>query len=858
MRSTQPIVSPSLFKTGWRYLVRTPWQTLLMILGIMLGVSVVVAIDLANESASKAFDLSTEAVAGKATHIISDSPSGLDEEIYVKIKRSGLPYPSAPIVTQYVTSPQLGDLPLQLLGVDPFSEQPFRSYLNPGDEALSPQYLFEFLTTPGAVLISTDLAQRFGLDAGNEISLDVGGQVKSAKVVGLIDPDDDLSRRGLNSLILTDISTAQEMTSQFGRVNRVDLILPEDDPNAVSEIQRYLPENAVVQPSSAREGAVKQMTAAFRTNLTALSLLALVVGVFLIYNTMTFSVIRRRTMFGTLRTLGLTRLEIFIMVLVEALVVGVLGSGLGIGLGLLLGEGSVRLVTRTINDLFFTLTVQEIAVPFISILKGALVGVLATLTAAVPPAWEAASVSPRESLLRSELEQKTHFLISMGVWLGLGLLIVGGGILMIPTPSLVFGFSGTFGVIIGLSLLTPAITRVFMKIVNRLAAEKGNMIFRLAPRQVINSLSRTSIAIVALMIALSVSIGVNLMIGSFRYTVVAWMDQILTGDIYIRPSGNNLSLTNLSIDQEIIKEVQSFPGVQSAALLRSVTVDSPNGPIVVSANNNSLDGLEQLYLWVDGSPMQAWERVQEGAILVSEPLARRLGLPLEGGTLTLYTDRGPHEFPVAGIFYDYSSAQGGIVMWMDQYQQFWNDAGITAVSVQMEPGTEADQLVADMQDELLPIQSLLIRPNSELRSVTLEIFDRTFAITGALQVLTTLVAFIGVVSAMLSLQLEKQRQMGLMRALGLTVRQLWQLIMMETGLMGIVAGLVAMPTGYILALILVFIINRRSFGWTLQLQILPDPFLQTFVVAVVAALLAGLYPAWRVSQRVAADALRFE
>jgi len=261
---------------------------------------------------------------------------------------------------------------------------------------------------------------------------------------------------------------------------------------------------------------------------------------------------------------------------------------------------------------------------------------------------------------------------------------------------------------------------------------------------------------------------------------------------------------------------------------------------------------------VDGSPMEAWEKVQQGALLVSEPLARRLGLPLDGGELTLYTDRGPHTFPIAGIYYDYSSAAGGAIMWLEQYRTYWDDDKITAIAIKLNPEADADQTVLDLQSEITRIQSLLIRPNRELRADTLEIFDRTFAITSALQILTTLVAFIGVVSAMLSLQLEKQRQLGLLRALGLTVRQLWGLVLLETGLMGAVAGLVAMPTGYMLSLILVYIINRRSFGWTLQMATLPEPFIQAMLVAVLAALLAGLYPAWRVRRRVTADALRFE
>ena len=436
MRTAPPSLSPTLIKFGWRHLSRTPWQSLLMVLGIMLGVGVVVAIDLANGSASKAFDLSTEAVAGKATHVISGSPQGLDEDIYAELKREGTSYPLAPVVTQYVVSPQLGELPLQLLGIDPFAEAPFRSYLSSNGETLSLQALTDFLTVPGAVLLSSDLAQRFSLAPGSKFTLKIGGLSREAEVVGLINPDDDLSRRGLNSLILADIATAQELTGQTGTLDRIDLILPEDDPAAAESIRQKLPAGVVLQPTSVRSGAITQMTAAFRTNLTALSLLALIVGVFLIYNTMTFSVVRRREMFGTLRTLGLTRREIFLLVLQEAFIVGAIGSILGIGLGLVLGQGAVRLVTQTINDLFFTLTVQEIAVPYFTIIKGALIGIAATMAAAAPPAWEAASITPRQALLRSGLEDKTKTIIRYASLVGMIMTAIGAVIFLVPKSSL--------------------------------------------------------------------------------------------------------------------------------------------------------------------------------------------------------------------------------------------------------------------------------------------------------------------------------------------------------------------------------------------------------------------------------------
>ena len=428
---------------------------------------------------------------------------------------------------------------------------------------------------------------------------------------------------------------------------------------------------------------------------------------------------------------------------------------LGIGLGLVLGQGAVRMVTQTINDLFFTLTVQDIAIPAGSIIKGMLIGVATTIFAAAPPAWEAANTTPRQALMRSEMEQKAGMIIQYAGWLGLVMIALGTGILMIPSTSIVLGFAGTFGILLGFAMLTPIITRTLMRILEKLFTNSPWTLLRLAPRQVSSALSRTSIAIAALMIAISVSIGVNLMVGSFRFTVITWMDQILSGDIYIGPPGSNLSLTDLTISPDVLDALEDWPDVERMDILRSVTVESPYGPITVGANNNPLDGQEQVYLWVDGSPGRSWEKVQQGAIFVSEPLARRLGLPLDGGTLTLYTDHGPHDFPIAGIYYDYSSAAGGTILWMEQYRAYWDDDKITAISIKLAPEADVDQTVRDLQTAITPIQSLLIRPNRALRADTLEIFDRTFTITSSLQLLTTLVAFIGVVSALLSLQLEK-------------------------------------------------------------------------------------------------------
>jgi putative ABC transport system permease protein len=854
------MLAPTLPKFGWRYLLRHPWQSALMVLGIALGVAVVVAIDLANASAERGFDLSTQAVAGRATHQITGPPTGLDERLYAQLRESPQgTRRAAPVVVDYVSSPQLGDRPLQLLGVDPFAEAPFRDYLAAAGPAAA-SIPTDFFSQPGAILISADNAERYSLALGDALTLMVGGHAKQAFVAGVLSPTDDLQRRALDDLLLADISTAQELTGKIGKLDRIDLILPEDDAAAVAGIQSLLPPSAHLATVGARAGAVEQMTAAFRTNLTALSLLALLVGLFLIYNTMTFSVVQRRPLFGTLRCLGVTRREVFGLVVSEALLVGLVGSALGLLLGLALGQGAVRLVTQTINDLYFVLNVRGVEVSAASLIKGAVMGIAATVLSAAPPAWEAASVPPRAALSRSGLESKARRAVG---WAAVGGLVLGGlgiGLLYLPGRSLVISFAGTFAVIVGFAMLAPLTTRLLVSGASRPAGGLWGVLGRMAPRDVVNSLSRTSVAVAALMIAVSVTIGVSVMVGSFRHTVVAWLAQTLQGDIYVSLPGPAPSESAETIEPGVVQQLKSWPGVARVDSLRSVTVDSPDGPIHVAAVDNPSTGEERIFLASDGPPESVWQGMQPegGAVIVSEPLANRLGLPRHGGSITLFTDSGPRIFPIIGIYYDYTSSEGTVLMSLPLYRQLWNDTAVTAVAVRLASGADPEVAVRALQDGLSTDQRLSIRSNRTLRDEALAVFDRTFAITAAMQLLATGVAFIGVLSTLLSLQLEKQRELGILRAVGLTARELWGLVMLETGLMGASAGLLAMPAGFALALILIYIINRRSFGWTLQLQLQPAPFVQAVAVAVLAALLAGLYPARRMSRMAAAEALRYE
>jgi putative ABC transport system permease protein len=855
-------MTPTLFKTSLRHLLRHPWQVGLAILGVALGVAVVVSIDLANSSARRAFALSTETIAGRATHQVVGGPNGMDEAVYRKLRIDLGVRQSAPLVEGYAAAPDFPGLTLHILGVDPLAEGQFRPYLAPAAGPNSD--LSALFVTPGAVLISADTARTYGLKVGDELRIRIGPRVERARLIALLEPEDDASRRALDGLLVADIATAQEWLGSVGRISQIDLILPDGDAGQplADTITAALPAGARLMRPAQRTQALEQMTAAFELNLTALSLLALVVGMFLIYNTITFSVVQRRGLLGTLRCLGVTRQQVFVLVLGEALLVGLVGALAGLALGVALGRSLIGLVTQTINDLYFTVSVRGVAISAGPLIKGFLLGLLTTLAAAAVPAFEATFTPPRTVLRRSSYEDRARRAVPLAGVAGLGLLALGGGLLAIPSRNIVLSFGGLLAITIGAAAVTPMVTLLLMRVAHPVLGRLFGMLGRMAARDVVATLSRTSVAIAALMIAVSVTIGVGLMVGSFRHTVAQWLDAVLRADIYVSApslSGNRVDTT---LPDDVVALLTTAPGVERARRYRNVVVESQyRQAIVVGLEVQPPDRAS--FQFLEGDPAAIWPAFAAGQVLLSEPLAYRQNLH-PGDRISLLTDGGERAFTIAAIYADYGSDQGVVMLDLARYQAAWNDRAISSLGLYAAPGVDVDTLVGQLRglagaaDAQGNTPIITIRSNRALRESSLEVFDRTFAITTVLQLLATIVAFVGILAALMALQLERARELGMLRANGLTTRQLWGLVISQTGLMGLTAGLLAMPVGVLLAAVLVFVINKRSFGWTLLFRLDGGLFVQALLVAIAAALLAGLYPAWRMSRTSPALALREE
>lgn len=861
-------MSPAILRLARRYISRRILQSVLFVIGVALGVAMVIAIDIANSSSKRAFNLSAESISGKATHQIIGGSNGLPSEVYRQLRVDFGLRNTAPIVESYVRAVDLDNQALRVLGVDPFAEPPFRSYLaaaevqgQEDDPGSATQAINAFIADPNSVLMGQSMAERFGIQVGDWLAVRTGDRQVEVQVVGLLRTSDTVSAQALDNLLLTDISTAQEIAGTPGRISRIDLILPQDFD--ISGIQGILPPGTTLTTPNAQNSTLSQMTAAFELNLQALSLLALVVGVFLIYNTVTFSVVQRRPIIGILRSLGATRGQIFGLILSEAVVLGLVGTVLGLALGIIFGRGAVGLVSRTISDLYFTVNVQGVVVSTLTLFKGGLIGLAASLIAALIPSYEATRTPPAGTMRRSDVEQRAQRLIPVMTVAGFIANLLGIVLLRLPTTSVFISFMALFCIVIGSALFTPVVLVLLMRLLTPLTNRLFGVLGRMAPRAVTRSLSRTSIAVAALTIAVSVIVGVSVMIGSFRSTVADWLDTTLGADIYISPFLLTVLSANPNTDPAIADAVRQVQGIARVSTVREANAVAPDYPdlppvhLIVISDDIS-DGRRN-FIWNNAAPNGDYQAaLADGAIIVTEPFAFRRGITPENNQLKLLTAKGEQTFTIVGVYYDYSTDQGSVMMLDPIYRRYFDDAYITSLAAFVEPGADIREVIDHLQRETLVGYDLRVQSYRDLRAGVFTVFEQAFAITVALQLLAMVVAFIGVLSALMSLQLEQTRQYGVMRATGMTAWQLWRYTLIQTGLMGFTAGILALPIGLALALVLVYVINVRSFGWTMQFQLLPEQFAQAFAVAVIASLAAGVYPAWRLGRLVTSQALRSE
>lgn len=851
-------MSTILARANRNFLLHHPLQLVLALTGITLGIAVVIAIDLALESSQLSFQQLQRVVSGKTSHRIVAYDGGLDEKLYTQL-RVDLGIPNlAPVLQGYVQSSRNPNEHFKFYGIDPFIEDAFQSaWQTQSNDQTAAIALSRLISEPNTVMMSKQTAEHLHLKINDTIAVSSKNGPQKLKLIGFLNKKGTVPARILKNLIITDLSTAQEILDLPGKLSFIEIFIEKDaaKENLLQTLRSNLPANTFLMTLESQLQSMKQMTKAFNINLTALGMLSLLIGMFLIYNTMTFLVVQRRNLIGSLRCIGVTRRQIFTLIVSEALFLAIIGSILGTFFGILMGNGLLQLTSTTINTIYYRIDAVDLMISPAQIGKGIILGISATLLAVLPPAWEATIVSPNSALIRSQLETNILKLVKITGLLGLILVLAGLLLVFLTDKSIILGLASIFMLLFGFALMTPGFTLLLIKLIDQHAVQFLGILGRLPPRMISSEISRTGVAIAALMIAVSATIGMDLMISSFRQTVSDWIKTSLRADFYVAISDSKISNQKAQNDQILKNKIANLPGVEMLSSALHTKVVSESGLTKISVfelNEKSRDGFI-FKQRIDGDLWQQFE--QQPTVFITEPFAYYHDLEV-GETLFLQTKNGKQPFKIIGIYADYGGDQGHLAMTRKLYQRYWKDLGYSGIGIYAQPQANLNLLEEQLQHLLSPKQKL--KSNHAIYQASMEIFEQTFVITNALRWLAAGIAFIGVFSALMALQFERTKQLGILRALGVTQRQLTYLIMSETGLMGLIAGIFAIPVGYIMAYVLIFIVYLRSFGWTMAFHINTLIPFQGLALAFIAALLAGILPAIKMAQTSPAEALRTE
>ena len=824
-----------------RPLLQEPVRAILTVLAVTLGVAVVLAIDLAGAAATGSFRASMETLAGDNDLEVIAS-GGVPEAVVGTI--ATLPY-SIRVSPRIEDSAVIADTQqtIPLIGLDLVSEaNSERSGVifgsSSSDGSASSENAGRYLQNTNAIWVGASLGRK----PGDKLRLLLNDQVREYTVRGVY-PDSS----GSESAIVMDLAAAQRALNRFGRVDRILLKVPETPSleNWLQRVRSALPAGVEVRAAGTGTNENRRMLAAFRWNLRLLSYIALIVGAFLIYNTISVSVVRRRPETGIVRALGASRGAVLAAFIGEAAFFGVAGAALGLPVGRVMASFAVKLMSATVESLYVSSRPGTIALTAWSVVLAFVIGVGVAIISAYSPAREASLVSPVEAMARGRREYLARVHKSRDLWLALFVAIAAAAASRVPAVEgkPVFGYLAAVLLVVASALAIPAFTDALLSGSSRWLGKILGVEALLASQSLSASLRRSSVLVGALSTAIAMMTSVGIMVGSFRETVLIWMNDRLPADLYLRPAGNPAPDRNPIVSLELADKIGKLPGVAGVDRLRAYEISYDGVPATLASVDLSALRSDHRSNFFSGRPAEIVLSQIRGtdAVLVSEPFTYKHHVRT-GDTITLALGAARPSFRIVDVYYDYGSERGSILMDRQTMLRYLPDPAPSNLAIYLAPNATA----ATVREEITQASAsyrVLLFSNRDLRAEAIRIFDRTFAITYALEAVAIIVAVMGIAGALLALVIDRRRELGLLRFLGAAAGQVRKQILVEAGLLGLLANFVGLALGFALSLVLIYVINKQSFGWTIRFHWPVAVLLGAISVVYVATVLAGLYPA---------------
>jgi putative ABC transport system permease protein len=833
-------------------------RTLITLLGIALGVAVVLAIELANRATTRSVEVMVEEIAGRARLSVRGDEAGFADSILARVVDHAGLEAALPVLETSVRHEE-AQTSLLFLGVDLLADAGPRGY-----EARIESPL-EFVARPDRVLVTAAYAAEQGLAIGSTMTLRTARGPRRVQVGGLI-AEGNLAGAYGGRVIVADIRAAQYLLARPERLDRIDLVPaplfagsstaePAGLEALAAAIEGALPPGLRVEPPATRAAQAVELLASFQVNLRMVSLVALFVGLFLVYNTMSIAVVQRRREIGILRALGVTRRRVVALFTLEGFVYGALGSALGVLLGILLARGALLAITNTLGRAYLLTEATQVPLSWPAILGASALGIGVATVAAHLPGREAAARAPAITLRSLPFEELPHTRLRGFVVLGVLLLLGAWGLSRLgPLNGVaVFGYAAGFGIVFGFAAFSPAAVLGFGRLVRPFLGRRFGIAGTLAADNLQRSVARSALAVSALLTGLSLVVCVATMIHSFKGSIVTWIENTVRADLLVSAGGGESAPANVPLPAAFADSLAVLPGVVTVNTFRYV--NGRLGDDIVALCSLSLAD------WLRENPLVARERLPgpptERWAVLSENFADRYALAA-GDSLTLVSPSGPVRLLVGAVVLDYTSDQGAVFLDRAVYRAAWGDDLVDSFDLYLAPGASADAIRRLLDERFGASQRLFVTGNKGMRERILRSVDNTFAVVYALEAIALAIAVLGIVNTLVASLLDRRRELGLLRAIGATRRQIGRLFILEAAGLGVVGIGLGLGAGWLLSLLLVHVIQFQSTGWRFLYDFPWLTVAGTSLVTFVAATFAGWYPARIGAKTWGVEALQYE
>jgi putative ABC transport system permease protein len=841
-------------------------RTSLTTVGIALGIAVLIAVAVVNRSIMKSVATTIDDVAGKADLQVTAGASGFDGALVDTVRSVPGVARSAVVIEQTVAArdPRAKGERLLLLGVDFLNadDDYFRSYGSPELAAIEADPVV-FLNSPHNIILSRAVADKLGYRLHDRIPLQTPLGKEDFEIWGFIQ-NEGVGRAFGGSIAVMDYGAMQVAFDRGTNVDRIDIaVLPGADVATVAKaVKAAVGPTFFVDRPERRNDRVSSMLASLRNGLTMASLVALVVGMFLIYNTMSISVVQRRREIGTLRALGATRRDIVVLFTLEGALLGLVGSVVGVVIGLGLAHVMLDGMQETVSEMFMPVPATRLHVSRAILYGIGSLGVLATTIAAAFPAMQAARSSPIEALRTGALVQMQplprHPLPRDAA--AVALLAAAWLLLRVPPiHDLPLGATGScLALVLSGALLSPRLVQLSHWIARGLLRRTASVEARIANENLPRNIVRTSMTISALMVGVAMATSFAAFVGSFESSTMDWVDQTLPADLWItsasRLAGGGASLP---MSSELSGTLAALPGVDVVERVRMDDIDYRGFPVKLVATEIAAAGPRIRMVMLEGTQEEAFAKMKAGGVVIAENFSRRFGVH-RGDRIALNAKNGPRSFDVCGVIIDYTSDTGMLMLDRATYVDGWGDDRVDTYKLYLKAGSDPEITRRAINSGFSDRYDLFVLTNREFRAEVVAMLDQAFQVMHVLEAVAIVISVLGVVNALLANVLDRIRELAVLRAVGMLRAQVAKMVVFEGGLVGVIGVLGGIVLGLAIGHVLLRYINVTQTGWYLPYRPSWAAVAETALLVGAGSALSGWYPARHAARLVIADALDYE